>query len=134
MRGKKEKEGSIYTSHHNNVYWNYYNKSVAVECGVIASSVFTLILKYIKRNERTINEKIAYISSPVVEKRFPEFTLTQIRKGIQSLQTSGYIELKNNTVEVKNDFDYIVNLTAKGETIYSNLFLLSYKWEDDSLK
>ena len=113
-----------------------YNKSVAIECGVIAASIFSSILSYVKANEISGRGRIAYASSPVLEKLYPEFTATQIRQALMTLKKKLYIDIKNKKEDVNNDFDYVITLKEKGITIYSNklnqrflspLYKMSYK-------
>lgn len=95
-----------------------YNKYVAIECGIIASCVFSSILSYVKTNDINGKGKIAYASSPVLEKLFPEFTAHQIRKALLTLKNKDYIELKNKNENVQNEFDFVISLKYKGATIY----------------
>ena len=102
--------------------FNTYNKMVALDCGVVASSIFQMIMSFSTCNAkydpiRETEVAFAYISSPVMVKLFPEFTSTQIRNALMSLQERGYITIKNNTQEVDSDFDYIVYLTEMGLAI-----------------
>lgn len=117
------------TQHQNNNYWTYYNKEIAIDCGIVASAVFTTILKFINKNTVKQAGEIAYFSSPVAQKKFPEFTTTQIKKALHSLQDNAYIVLKNNTVEVKTEFDYLITLTAKGEKYYYAMYNREYMSE-----
>lgn len=99
-----------------------YNKGVAIECGVIAASIFSSILSYVKANEISGRGQMAYASSPILEKLYPEFTATQIRQALMTLKKKLYIDIKNKNEDVNNDFDYVITLKEKGITIYSNKF------------
>lgn len=118
-----------------------YNKSVAVDCGIIAASVFSALLSYIKANEIAGRGLMAYASSPVLEKLYPEFTSSQIRQGLMSLKKKRYIDIKNKNESVDNNFDFVITLKEKGIEIYSNkinqrfispLYKKSYKNKGDN--
>lgn len=96
-----------------------YNKYVAIECGVVSASIFTCLLSFICTNEEMNKGQIAYASSPILKKMYPEFSVTQIRQALMNLKDKNFIEMKTQEKEVENDFDYIITLSEKGREVYA---------------
>lgn len=102
----------------------FYNKGLAKDFGLIQSVVFQTIMYAINKNENSDKYKGKCFISSEDSKNFlfPELNVTKVFNALNDLRDKDFIILQNRDVKATEKFNYVVLLTARGNSFYESFY------------